>query len=168
MALRKILTAPDPALEKPCRPVRDFNPRLHQLLDDMAETMDHAAGVGLAAPQVGVLRRVVLVMETNVGEDEEPYIIELINPVILETEGEQHEPEGCLSVPGEYGIVKRPAKVKVRAQDRYGEFFEAEGTGLTAACFCHELDHLDGVVFTEKCERMLTEEELTGKEEPED
>ena len=165
MALRNILTKEQPLLYKKCRPVTEFNPRLHQLLDDMAETMMQANGVGLAAPQVGVLRRAVLVLETNVEEGEEEYLIELINPEILESSGEQDGPEGCLSVPGEYGLVKRPMQVKVRAQDRNGEYFEVEGTGLTARCFCHEIDHLDGVVFTSKCERMLTEEELQGEEE---
>ena len=164
MALRNILTEEDPTLSKKCRVVTDFNPRLHQLLDDMAETLEKANGVGLAAPQVGVLRRVVLVIETNVPEGEPEKLLELINPEILETSGEQDGPEGCLSVPGEYGMVKRPMNVKVRAQDRNGNWFEAEGTGLTARCFCHEIDHLDGIVFTSKCERMLTEEELQGGE----
>ncbi len=165
MALRNILTKEQPGLYKKCRPVTDFNPRLHQLLDDMAETLAEANGVGLAAPQVGVLRRAVLVIETNVPEGEPEKLLELINPEIVETSGEQFGPEGCLSVPGEYGLVKRPMNVKVRAQDRYGNWFEAEGTGLTARCFCHEIDHLDGVVFTSKCERMLTEEELRGEDE---
>lgn len=160
MALRNILTKEEPLLYKKCRPVTAFNARLHQLLDDMAETLKQANGVGLAAPQVGVLRRVVLVIETNVPEGETEYIIELINPEIIESSGVQNGAEGCLSVPGEYGLVERPMHVKVRAQDRFGEWFEAEGTGLTARCFCHELDHLDGVVFTSRCERMLTEEEL--------
>ncbi len=160
MALRNVLTKEEPGLYKKSRPVTDFNPRLHQLLDDMAQTLAAENGVGLAAPQVGVLRRAVIVLETNVPEGEEDYLIELINPEILETSGEQYGPEGCLSVPGEYGLVKRPMNVKVRAQDRNGEFFEVEGTGLTARCFCHEIDHLDGVVFTSKCDRMLTEEEL--------
>ena len=160
MALRNILTEEDPTLNKKCRVITDFNSRLHQLLDDMAETLEQADGVGLAAPQVGVLRRAVLVLETNVPEDQEPYLIELINPEIIEATGEQHEPEGCLSVPGQYGIVSRPAFVRVRAQDRNGEFFEVSGTGLTARCFAHEIDHLNGIVFTSKCERMLTEEEL--------
>ncbi|MCR5664411.1 MAG: peptide deformylase [Oscillospiraceae bacterium] len=160
MALRNILTKEEPALYKKCRPVTAFNERLHQLLDDMAETLAQANGVGLAAPQVGVLRRAVLVLETNVPEGEDEYIIELINPVIVESSGEQEGAEGCLSVPGEYGLVKRPMNVRVRAQDRFGEWFEVEGTGLTARCFCHELDHLDGVIFTSHCERMLTEEEL--------
>ena len=162
MALRNILTQEEPRLYKKCRPVTEFNERLHQLLDDMAETLADANGVGLAAPQVGVLRRAVLVLETNVPEGEPEKLIELINPEIIETSGEQDGPEGCLSVPGEYGLVKRPMNVKVRAQDRYGKWFEAEGTGLTARCFCHEIDHLDGVVFTSKCSRMLTEEELQG------
>ena len=113
---------------------------------------------------MGVLRRAVLVIETNVPEDEDEYVIELINPEIIETSGEQYGPEGCLSVPGEFGLVKRPMNVKVRAQDRFGQWFEVEGTGLTARCFCHEIDHLDGVVFTAKCDRMLTEEELESGE----
>ena len=168
MALRNILTKEQPGLYKVCRPVKDFNPRLHQLLDDMAETLEQANGVGLAAPQVGVLRRAVLVLETNVPEGEPDQLLELINPEIIESSGEQFGPEGCLSVPGEYGLGRRPMNVKVRAQDRYGNWFEAEGTGLTARCFCHEIDHLDGVVFTSKCERMLTEEDLTGSEREEE
>ena len=164
MALRNVLTKEEPGLYKKSRPVTDSNPRLHQLLDDMAQTLATENGVGLAAPQVGVLRRAVIVLETNVLEGEEAYLIELINPEIIESSGEQYGPEGCLSVPGEYGLVRRPLNVKVRAQDRNGEFFEVEGTGLTARCFCHEIDHLDGVVFTSKCERMLTEEELESGE----
>ena len=160
MALRHVLTKEEPALYKTCRPVTDFNSRLHQLLDDMADTLAEENGVGLAAPQVGVLRRAVIVLETNVPEGEDEYLIELINPEILESSGEQFGAEGCLSVPGEYGLVRRPMNVKVRAQDRNGEFFEVEGTGLTARCFCHEIDHLNGIVFTSKCERMLTQEEL--------
>ena len=168
MALRNILTKEDPTLYKKCRPVTDFNARLHQLLDDMGETLMDADGVGLAAPQVGVLRRAVVVLETNVPEGEEPYIIELINPEIISTSGEQNGAEGCLSVPGEYGLVKRPMDVTVRAQNRFGETFSVSGTGLTARCFCHELDHLDGVIFTTKAERMLTEEELQGSQKEED
>jgi peptide deformylase len=126
----------------------------------MADTLSNENGVGLAAPQVGVLRRAVIVLETNVPEGEEEYLIELINPEIIESSGEQFGAEGCLSVPGEYGMVRRPMHVKVRAQNRNGEYFEVEGTGLTARCFCHEIDHLDGIVFTSKCERMLSEEEL--------
>ena len=160
MARRNILTKEQPGLYKQCRPVTDFNARLHQLLDDMADTLSTENGVGLAAPQVGVLRRACIVLETNVPEGENEYLIELVNPEIIESSGEQYGAEGCLSVPGEYGLVRRPMFVKVRAQDRSGEFFEVEGEGLTARCFCHEIDHLDGIVFTSKCERMLTEEEL--------
>lgn len=165
MALRNIVTKEDKILYKVCRPVVKFNDRLHQLLDDMADTLAKANGVGLAAPQVGVLRRAVLVLETNVGADEEEFVIELINPEILETSGEQIGGEGCLSVPGEYGVVRRPSYVKVKAQDRFGEWFEYEGEGLTARCICHELEHLDGHLFLEKCERMLTEEEISGPAE---
>ena len=169
MARRNILTKEEPGLYKKCRPVTDFNFRLHQLLDDMADTLAQENGVGLAAPQVGVLRRAVIVLETNVPEGEEEYLIELVNPEIIESDGEQYGAEGCLSVPGEYGLVRRPMHVKVRAQDRNGDFFEVEGEGLTARCFCHEIDHLEGIVFTSKCERMLTEEELeNGKFERQD
>lgn len=159
MAMRTILTAEDQALYKKSREVTKFDARLHQLLDDMTETLSESGGVGLAAPQVGVLRRAVIVLETNVEEEEDEYYIELINPEIIETEGEQTGAEGCLSVPNDYGIVTRPEYVKVRAQDRDGEFFEVEGEGLTARCFCHEIDHLEGIIFTSKCERMLTDEE---------
>ena len=153
MGLRKILTDKDPALHKVCRPVEKFDWRLHRLLDDMAETMRDANGVGLAAPQVGILRRVVVV---DTGEE----ILELVNPVILETDGEQVGAEGCLSVPGKYGLVKRPYYAKVRAQDRDGEWFEAEGEELIARCFCHELDHLDGIIYTQVMDRWLTEDEM--------
>ena len=159
MGLRKILTDKDPALHKVCRPVEKFDGRLHKLLDDMAETLEQANGVGLAAPQIGILRRVVLV---DTGEE----VLELINPTLLETSGEQVGAEGCLSVPGKYGLVKRPNYAKVRAQDRNGNWYEAEGEELIARCFCHELDHLDGIVYTEVMERFLTEEELNaGAEE---
>ena len=158
MGLRKILTDKDPALHKVCRPVEKFDGRLHKLLDDMKETLAEANGVGLAAPQVGILRRVVLV---DTGDE----VLELINPTLLETSGEQEGAEGCLSVPGKYGLVKRPNYAKVRAQDRYGNWFEAEGEELTARCFCHELDHLDGILYTEVMERFLTEEELEAQEE---
>ena len=165
MAQRNILIQGDPTLEKRCRPVTDFNPRLHTLLDDMRETLAHANGVGLAAPQVGVLRRAVVVLETNVDEGEEEYMIELVNPEIIAADGEQTGAEGCLSIPNEYGIVTRPEHVKVRAQDRFGSFFEVEGEGLTARAFCHELDHLEGTLFTTKATRMLTPEELQAAEE---
>ena len=158
MGLRRILTAEDPALHKVCRPVEKFDRRLHRLLDDMQQTLSEANGVGLAAPQVGILRRVVIV---DTGEE----ILELVNPELLETSGEQEGAEGCLSVPGKYGLVKRPNYAKVRAQDRNGEWFEAEGEELIARCFCHELDHLDGILYTEVMERFLTEEELEAQEE---
>ena len=159
MALRKIALQGEECLTKVCRPVTEFNDRLHTLLDDMAETLEEAGGVGLAAPQVGILRRVCIVL----NEDDE--IIELINPEIVYTEGEETALEGCLSVPGKYGLVKRPNYAKVRAQDRNGNWFEAEGEELIARCFCHELDHLDGILYTEVMERFLTEEELEAQEE---
>lgn len=161
MALRNILTEENPALHKMCRPYTEFNGRLHELLDDMKETLSQANGVGLAAPQVGILRRACIVMETNVPEGESEYYIELVNPEIIESSGEQEGGEGCLSLPEQYGIVKRPNHVKVRAQDRYGNFFEVEGDGLTARCFCHEIDHLNGVVFTERASCMLSDEEIS-------
>ena len=153
MGLRKILTDKEPALHKVCKPVTAFDQKLHKLLDDMAETLEEANGVGLAAPQMGILRRVVIV---DTGEE----ILELVNPTLLETDGEQEGIEGCLSVPGKYGLVKRPYYAKVRAQDRYGDWYEAEGEELIARCFCHELDHLDGIIYTEVRERFLTDEEL--------
>ena len=153
MALRKILTDKEPALHKVCKPVEKFDAKLHTLLNDMRETLIDSGGVGLAAPQVGILRRVVLV---DTGEE----ILELINPTMVETSGHQEGPEGCLSVPGKYGLVKRPNYAKVRAQDRDGNWYEAEGEELIARCFCHELDHLDGIIYTEVMERFLTEEEL--------
>ena len=161
MGLRKILTDKEPALHKVCKPVTSFDKKLHKLLDDMIDTLIDSGGVGLAAPQVGILRRVVLV---DVGM-EEPDIIELINPSLVETDGQQEGAEGCLSVPGKYGIVKRPYYAKVRAQDRDGNWFEAEGEELIARCFCHELDHLDGILYTQIMERFLTEEELQQDEE---
>ena len=160
MGLRKILTDKEPALHKVCKPVTSFDNKLFKLLDDMAETLVDSGGVGLAAPQVGILRRVVLV---DVGE-EESEILELINPEMVETDGEQEGPEGCLSVPGKYGLVKRPYFAKVRAQDRFGDWYEAEGEELIARCFCHELDHLDGIVYTQVMDRYLTEEELEAEE----
>ena len=158
MGLRKILTDKEPALHKVCKPVEKFDRKLHCLLDDMRETLIESNGVGLAAPQVGILRRVVLV---DIGEE----IIELINPELLETDGEQVGAEGCLSVPGKYGLVKRPYYAKVRAQDRDGEWFEAEGEELIGRCFCHELDHLDGILYTQVMDRFLTEEELAADDE---
>lgn len=169
MALRKIREQGDSALLKKSRPVVDFDKRLHTLIDDMRETLLEANGVGLAAPQVGVLRRVVLVMDVS-KEDLTPeeQIIELVNPEVIETSGEQTGPEGCLSVPGVYGIVTRPEYAKVRAQDRNGNFFEVDGHEIVARCFCHEIDHLDGHLFTELAERILSEEELEELSEEEE
>ncbi|MCI8909250.1 MAG: peptide deformylase [Oscillibacter sp.] len=155
MALRKIVEQGEECLTKVCRPVDAFNRRLHILLDDMAETLDEANGAGLAAPQVGVLRRVCLVLD----EETEVYL-ELINPEIVSQSGEQSGLEGCLSVPGKWGIVTRPETVKVRAQDRNGVWFELERSGLTARAFCHELEHLDGHMYTEHIDHFLSEEEL--------
>ena len=157
MGLRKILTDKEPALHKVCKPVVNFDSRLHKLLDDMKETLIESGGVGLAAPQVGILRRVVLV-------DNGEQILELVNPTLVETDGEQEGPEGCLSVPGKYGWVKRPYYAKVRAQDRHGNWYEADGEELTARCFCHELDHLDGIIYTQVMDRFLTDEELMDEE----
>ena len=156
MAIRKILTVDEDVLHKVCKPVENFDQKLHTLLDDMRQTLIDSEGVGLAAPQVGILRRVVLV---DNGEE----ILELINPTILETDGEQEGAEGCLSVPGRYGWVKRPYYAKVRAQDRNGNWFEVDGEELTARCFCHELAHLDGIIYTEKMDRDVTDE-LMGEE----
>lgn len=154
MALRKIVLQGDECLTKVCRPVTDFNSRLHTLLDDMTDTLLDSGGVGLAASQVGILRRVCVVL----NEDDE--VIELVNPEIIFTDGEQTGLEGCLSVPGKYGIVTRPEVVRVRAQDRNGDFFEVEDSDLTARCFCHEIEHLDGHLFIEHTDRLMTEEEL--------
>ncbi len=163
MAIRNILTDREPRLRKKSRPVTEFNDRLHILLDDMRDTLMKADGVGLAAPQVGVLRRAVIVLDVNKeAETDEEKIIELINPEIIETSGSQTDTEACLSFPGQYGIVTRPQNVTVRAQDRYGNEFTVSGYGLTGRCFCHEIDHLDGVLFVDIAERMLSEDELEG------
>ena len=163
MALRKIVEQGDECLTKVCRPVTEFNSRLHELLDDMVETLADANGAGLAAPQVGVLRRVCIVMD----EDSEEYI-ELINPEIVAQSGEQTGLEGCLSVPGKWGIVTRPNVVWVRAQDRDGQWFEVEGEELTARAFCHEIEHLDGHLYTEHIDHFLSEEELRAYLEAEE
>ena len=152
MALRNIVKQGDECLQKVCRPVTEFNSRLHTLLDDMTETLVDSGGVGLAAPQVGVLRRVAVVM------NEEDEIIELVNPEIVATEGEQTGLEGCLSVPGRRGTVARPDWVKVRAQDRKGREFEFTAEDFFARAVCHELDHLDGIVYVDKMIEDVTEE----------
>ena len=147
MGLRKIVEQGDECLTKVCRPVTDFNARLRTLLDDMTETLQNAGGAGLAAPQVGVLRRVCIVMDMDTEE-----YIELVNP----------------EIPGKWGLVERPAHVRVRAQDRNGEWFEVEGDGMTARCFCHELEHLDGHMYTEHIDRFLTDEEVEAYMEEEE
>lgn len=154
MALRKILTKGDSTLNKVSRPVTEFNDRLYTLLDDMKETLVKAGGYGLAAPQVGILRRVVVVC------DKDDQIMELVNPEIAGQEGQQDGYEGCLSVPGYYGWVPRPMKVRVRAKDRFGKEFEVEGEAITARCFCHEVEHLDGHLFTEHTDKLYTVQEL--------
>ena len=153
MAVLKIVKEGEELLRKKSRPVDEITPRILQLLDDMKDTLHAANGCGLAAVQVGVLRRIVLV-ETEPGE-----LIEMINPEIIATEGEQEDLEGCLSVPGKYGVTTRPMTVTVRAMDRNGEIFEVTGSELTARAFCHELDHLDGILYIDHA-RMLTPDEL--------
>ncbi len=140
MAIREIVKEGDPCLAKVCRPVEKFDERLWMLLDDMAETMHTADGVGLAAPQVGILRRAVTI---DIGDG----LLELINPKVVEAEGEQQEAEGCLSCPGVYGITSRPYRVRVEALDRHGKPFSVEGEDLLARALCHEIDHLDGILF---------------------
>ena len=161
MAKRKILTDNDPTLRMICRPVEKITPRIITLLDDMLETMREADGVGLAGPQVGVLRRVVVV-ETEPGNP-----IELINPVIVDQSGEQEGGEGCLSLPGRSGCVRRPMHVTVKALNREGKEFTVEGSELTARAFCHEIDHLDGILYTDKALYMNDPEDET-EEQPEE
>ena len=146
MAIRNIRVDDDPILRKKSREVTEFNDRLFELLDDMKETMYHSGGVGLAGPQVGVLKRVVVM---DVSEDRNEFI-ELINPEITYEEGEQTGSEGCLSLPGLYGVVTRPNIVKVKAQNRDGKWCLYKGEALKARCFCHEIDHLDGVLYKDK------------------
>ncbi len=154
MAKLKIVKKGDDTLRKRCREVDAITPRVLTLLDDMVETMRAANGVGLAAPQVGILRRIVVV------EVEEGEVYELINPKIIAFSGEQEGLEGCLSVPGEWGIVKRPMHVTVRAMNRHGQIVDYTGSELLARCFCHELDHLDGKLYIDRAERMLSPDEL--------
>ncbi|MBQ1281936.1 MAG: peptide deformylase [Oscillospiraceae bacterium] len=153
MALRNILTDENPLLRKKSRPVTNFDERLHILLDDMRDTLIDSNGVGLAAPQVGILRRIFLV---DTGDE----IIECINPEIIALDGEQTGVEGCLSIPGKYGVVTRAYSATVRAQDRFGEWFEAEGEELIGRCFQHEYDHLEGILYKDVADRMLSQEEL--------
>ncbi|MBQ2675853.1 MAG: peptide deformylase [Clostridia bacterium] len=152
MAIRDILKEGDEFLYKKCRPVEKFDEKLHSLLDDMLETMNAANGVGLAAPQIGILRRICIV---DVGDG----LVELINPVITKKSGSQEDSEGCLSCPGKFGITKRPRKVTVTAQDRYGKTFTVSGEDLKARAFCHEIDHLDGVLFLSHVIEMLETEQ---------
>ena len=154
MAIREIVKRGDPVLGKMCHPVTKFDGKLADLLDDMKQTLAQANGLGLAAPQVGILRRAVIVIDDS-GE-----MLELVNPEIIDRSGEQEGLEGCLSVPGLWGYVKRPDWVKVRAQDRTGAWFEVEGHNITARCFCHELGRLDGHLFTELCEKLYTNDDL--------
>ena len=156
MAIRKIVELGDPVLRKKSRRVDKFDKREWMLLKDMAETMYDAEGVGLAAPQVGILKRMVVI---DIGDG----LIELINPEIVSAEGFQTGPEGCLSVPGRRGKVERPVKVTVTAQDRKGREFTIEGEGLMARALCHEIDHLDGIVYVDK---MI--EEIFGDDDDED
>ncbi|NBI66904.1 peptide deformylase [Pseudoflavonifractor sp. 60] len=156
MAIRTILTQGDPTLHKVCHAVTRFDSKLADLLDDLKETLEDAGGVGLAAPQVGILRRAVIV----VPDPEKDEMIELVNPEIVAQQGEQDGLEGCLSIPGMWGYVKRPNWVKIRAQDRYGNWFETEGAELAARCFCHELEHLEGHMYDEHVDRLYTAEEV--------
>ncbi len=158
MALRNIVTEGDDILLKKCRPIEKFDQKLWDLLDDMGETLYHSGGVGLAGPQVGIMRRVCII---DVGEG----LVEYINPEIIYSEGKHQVVEGCLSSPGEFGIVERPIKVKARAFDRDGKQFEVEGEGLFAQAMCHEFDHLDGVLFKSKVIRMLSPDELKQDED---
>ena len=163
MALLTIREIGDPILEKRAKEVKEMTPRLKELVKDMLETMYDANGVGLAAPQIGILKRIVVIDVSP--EQNDPHVF--INPVIIEQDGEQDGMEGCLSVPGKIGEVIRPAHVKTKAFDENMQPFEIEGTELFARCMCHEFDHLDGIIFKSKVERMLTEEELREMREEE-
>lgn len=158
MALRQIVKEGDSVLRKKCRPVTEYNEKLWTLLDDMKETLAEARGLGLAAPQVGILRRVIII---DMGDGP----IEMINPEIIERRGEQECMEGCLSIPGQWGILKRPEYVKMRYRDRNGDLYEIEGEGLFASCASHETDHLDGTLYIDKVIRMVDPSELEEQEE---
>ncbi len=160
MALREILKKDEELLRKKSRPVEKFDDRLITLLEDMKDTLHEARGCGLAAPQIGILRRIVVieVPEDETDENSKDLYFEIINPMYLKKEGEQKEYEGCLSCPGEFGITTRPEYVKIEAYDRFGKKFTLEGRGLLARAICHELDHLDGVLFIDHAEMVETEE----------
>jgi len=161
MALRNILPESDSTLSKKSRDITEFGKRLHILLDDMRQTLIEANGLGLAAPQVGVLRRAAIIVDTTIdSENVEDQIIEMINPEIINSFGEQKGTEGCLSLPGLYGIVERPNNVQILAQDRHGNDFTYSGEEIVARAICHEIDHLNGIIFTQLAEKILTEEEL--------
>ena len=156
MAIRNIIQEGDEVLRKNCRKITEFNPRLHQLLDDMRDTLINADGAGLAAPQVGVLRACAIVLLSDGS------YLEIVNPVIEESSGSQEDAEGCLSIPGKFGIVNRPMYVTVRAQDRFGKEFTYNAEGFTARAFCHEIDHLSGGLFTDKVIRYIDPDEYYG------
>ncbi len=158
MAIREILQEEDPVLQKKSRPVVDFDQKLWDLLDDMKETLEDANGLGLASPQIGILRRAIIVVN---AENE---MLELINPKIIKKKGEQDGLEGCLSLPGKWGFVNRPMDVTVEAQDRNGKTFQVSGLGLTARCFCHEIDHLEGILYTEHCDETYNAEQIEEME----
>ena len=162
MAILKLYTYPDKVLSQKCEPVAEVTDEIRRFLDDMLETMYADKGVGLAAPQVGVLRRAVIVLETNVPDEKDEYMIELINPVITMREGEQCGREGCLSLPGRQAVVTRPRKVTVQYQNRDGVHCEKTVEGLFARAVCHELDHLDGKLYIDVMDRELTPEEIEG------
>lgn len=157
MAIRNILVEGDEMLNKKSRTVTDFNNHLHTLIDDMRETLLASGGAGLAAPQIGVLRRVVVLLDINKDPEE---MVELVNPEVIEMNELQPTIEGCLSVPGKYGYVDRPTWAKIRAQDRDGNWFEREGEGIVAQCFCHETEHLDGHLYTEKVTEYVDMEQV--------
>ncbi len=158
MAIRNIVKEGDPVLRKICRPVTEITPHISTLLDDMVDTLRNSGGVGLAAPQVGVVRRIVVV------EVEEGQLYEMINPRIIKCEGTQEEAEGCLSIPGKWGITHRPMTVTVEATARDGSRYTVSGSDLTARAFCHEIDHLDGILFTDKAVKMLDPDEIEDDE----
>ena len=160
--IKQILQKEDPALHKVCHPITRFDGKLAALLSDLTDTLKDAGGLGLAAPQIGILRRVCVVM------DDDESFLELVNPEIVSQEGEQEGFEGCLSLAGMYGVVKRPMKVKIKAQDRTGAAVEYEREGVTARCFCHEIEHLDGILYRKRAYHMLTQEELQAMAEEEE